>query len=190
MVSARRCDGIYIGRSVLTLEVVGVRNEVRARPWATAAAERRAGPVTAKCRVEDNLVVSKVLAEIAAVVAREDRGRRTPGCGIGVAVREILRDLGAREEPDRDTRRVPEMREHAARVGIKSVTERIVAGLAICAACVGARGTRAGSTDNVRGRRFSAGQRAGGTSVERNLILGVEVHALYAAHKYKNANEL
>ena len=141
----------------LTLEVVGFRNEVCARSWATAAAERRAGPVAAKCRIEDNLVVGEVLAEVAAVVAREDSSRRTPGCGVGAAVRDILRDLCAREEPDRDTRRVPEMREHAARVDVESVTERVVAGLAICAARVGARGTRAGGTDNVRGRRLSAG---------------------------------
>lgn len=119
-----------------------------------------------------------MLAEIAGVVAREDGRRRAPGRRVRVSARDVLRDRTAREEPDRDTRRVPQMRVHTASLEVEAVSERVVAALAEGTARVVTCGARAGRTVQVRGRDLRVAHGAGRTSVDRDLVSGVQVHAL------------
>lgn len=70
------------------------------------------------------------------------------------------------------------MRVHTASLEVEAVSERVVAALAEGAARVVTRGARAGRAVQVRGRDLRVAHGAGRTSVDRDLVSGVQVHAL------------
>ncbi len=76
-----------------------------------------AGPLPAKRRVEDQVVVLEVLVDIAR--AGELRRRLAPAARVGVAGFDILRDFGAGEEPDLDGLGGPLGGIDAAAVGVE-----------------------------------------------------------------------
>ena len=110
--------------------------------------------------------------------AGEDRSGRAPRGRVGVLARDVLGDLVAREEPDRDAVRVPEVGEDASAglVEARAIRARVL--LRVRAARVRASRARALGTHNVRGRVRGVVQRATRAGVEGDLVVGVEVHAL------------
>lgn len=161
-----------------TGKVGRIRNSLRAGARAARGTVGCAGPITTDSGVEHDRVVVKVRRDVAARV-REDRRGGAPAGGVGVAARDVAGDRAAREEPERDAVRVPEVREHAAAGLVEAVPERAVVALLVRTPRVAVRGAGALDAHDVRLGLRGVVERAAGPGVQRDLVLGVEVHTLW-----------
>jgi hypothetical protein len=101
-------------------EEIGRKKKKKKKKEGRSSPSRRpphvAGPVTAEGDVEDNLVVLKLIVDVA--VALEHRRGRSPVGGFRVVPQHIRGDLLACEPPDLDEIRVPLHSVNAAAAGV------------------------------------------------------------------------
>ena len=126
-------------------------------------------------------MVGEVLRGVARVVVGEQRGRGAPRSRVRSGTLDVLGDLATGEEPHGDAGAVPEVGEHASALLVEGVTETVAAVLSDGAAGVVAVRAGAGVALEVTGHGLDrVRDGAGGTSVERNLVVRVQVDTLWA----------
>jgi hypothetical protein len=175
--------------NTLTIEVRPVRDGLCTGAGAARVSVVATGPVAADVRVQHKRVLVEVRAHITLSRTEQRRGRR-PRARVGVASRDVRRDLVTREVPHLDAGAVPEVREDAAVGRVEPVPERAVVRVGEGAAGVVAVRRLAGRAEDVareragdvlggRGERGGLRvERAACAGVERVLVGRVRVHAL------------
>ena len=166
------------GRKTRTVIVLRVCDRLAARPRASGALVRRARPVAADGDIEDEALGQKVAHDVALRV-REERRRRPPRGRVGPLVLDVLGDRMAVEEPDRDGVVLERVREHAAGLHVEEVPERVVAVLHERAPRVVAVRGLALCAEHAPERLRGLVEEAAGAAVEGDLVLLVQVDALW-----------
>lgn len=139
-----------------------------------------AGPVAAKGRVEEDVVLLEVRRYVAA--ALEVCARRAPRLRHGVAALDVERNGGAREEPAADVVCRPLGRVHAAIHGVEVGPERVGRVVLHAApAAVLPRRRLVAVCREQRTRLVCAGRRAVGRRVKAHEILLGQADAFYHA---------
>lgn len=119
-----------------------------------------------------------MLSSVARVVVREESDGSTPGRWVGAAVGDIFGDLATREEPDGNAVAVPPVRENAPGLHVELVAKAVAASLGERATVVVTVGARALVADEIACSGGGIADSAVGTSVEGDLVVGVQVDAL------------
>ena len=92
----------------LTLEVGSIRNCLVTGPWASRASKGWPAKIPTNGRVDDQLVLEKVLLHVANG-CREERSRSAPSGRVWLPGLDVRRDVVAEETPHLNTGRVPEV---------------------------------------------------------------------------------
>ncbi|KAI6766477.1 hypothetical protein HG531_011699 [Fusarium graminearum] len=138
----------------------------------------RAGPITAESSVEDDVVVSEVVVDVAALTSVELGSGSSPGCRIGVARLNVLGNTTAVEEPDSDVVRSPLGGVDSAANVVETITIVLVISGALAATL--ARTTSVAVVVDESSALIGAvvGDSAARSSVKSDLVLSLSADAL------------
>lgn len=147
--------------------------------WSLGFARRRsipdfllAGPIAAKRRINDELLIAESRAIIAAVAAELGDGLDGgPRGGVGCTGHEVGGDSGVREHPDLDARGVPEGGVDAAASCIEGMTSGGMRDHLLVVGVVGLRSIDLNATPRIRARRDVAV----GSNLLADELLRVEI---------------
>lgn len=133
-------------------------------------------PRAAKGGINDNLVPGKVLVNGARGPANKSSHRGSPFFGIGVLRLDVIRNLGARKEPDGNVVRSPLRGIDTATNGVEAIAVVLVVGRMLATACRRAGSTTVGRSKLGGGQSTMIGDFTARSGVKSDgvLCLGVD----------------
>ena len=164
----------------LTLEVCRISDGLCASTRASARSISITSPITAKCNIENDIVLLEVLCDVARIASRENGIGSTPRIGVRCALVDIVGNSLASEKPDLNRLFVPNVRIDTTTVHVESMTISAVIMISNkrTSSVVTVNSLALFSNHTSDGGSDSRGKLASGTSVRSNLVESVIIDTL------------